>query len=932
LGKLHRPDHASRSSPTPSSADRSSIASVAAASRFVGRAAELAILHEARRELTRGRGSITLIDGEAGIGKSRLVAQALRAVSGGRSSRIVQVECVQERDAELYPFRAAIERVWDADVPGATPLMQRAIAQLMPESAGIQASRGVALSRTELFAGLIAAIAAVSAKRGSILVLEDIHWADRTTLEFLAMLGTQIGAMRFMIVATSRSEAFERDASFDDVISRLLRGDGVRHVPLHPFLRTEITDLIGAAMAGGAALPPAKVAAIAERSDGNPFFAEELVKAALAQGSEELPLSIRSSIRHRLAALAPDDRAMLDIAAVLGVRFEHTMIAQLAGAAPASVLRMLREARAANIVDEVDASTFRFHHALTREAIYERLLAAETEALHRKVLGALEVEPETERTIEALAYHAWRANDREATQRYSERAGDRSLERGMFFEARSYYERMLPGADDDDVRARIAERLGTIGAALGDFAAAMSAFERALALRIERGEFSDAARVAVALAMERCNSGGDGLADLDAFFERHGSQLDDHARDRVLVFLARILTALGGFERAGALLDRVTMPNALEPRVHANFITCRLNMSVHTGDADAWRTASRDMIALGDALPPLLRSIQLTNVAQTGAWFGEATVTRNALEAAQRIAHHWGFEGIFIFSRAVEAHLEYLAGDLEAARGALDAVARRSDIAPATAIAAHIGPFVAAELGDAVLAERYLNDDAVRRVRASGNDEDALYLDAGLLVGFSDSQAPGARTRLDTRLGLLSPGTFLAPTVALVAARELSIEAAARFSNTLSTTHPAAIATRNLVCAIIASRRHENAGPFARAAAASFAALGWPAFAAAASAFGDDVALVANAKAIVTPLLTNREFEVARLVATGKTNASIAALLGVGVKTVEKHVSSILGRLGARSRAQIAAFVTESGVSISAPSERQRPAISSHGL
>jgi DNA-binding CsgD family transcriptional regulator len=199
-------------------------------------------------------------------------------------------------------------------------------------------------------------------------------------------------------------------------------------------------------------------------------------------------------------------------------------------------------------------------------------------------------------------------------------------------------------------------------------------------------------------------------------------------------------------------------------------------------------------------------------------------------------------------------------------------------------------------------------------------------------VGFSDSQAPGARTRLDTRLGLLSPGTFLAPTVALVAARELSIEAAARFSNTLSTTHPAAIATRNLVCAIIASRRHEKAGPFARAAAASFAALGWPAFAAAASAFGDDGVPVAKAKAIVTPLLTNREFEVARLVATGKTNASIASLLGVGVKTVEKHVSSILGKLGARSRAQIAAFVTESGVSISDPSERQRPAIPSHGL
>jgi DNA-binding CsgD family transcriptional regulator len=886
--------------------------------RFIGRIVELGTLDQARRELARGRGSLTLIEGEAGIGKSRLVAHALRAVAGGRSGRVVTVDCVPETHAELYPVRAALAAIWQPDTTaGVAALVLRTIAQLLPDEAGpelIARYTGATLGKAELFAGLGAAFAFASAKRGTILVLEDIHWADPGTLEFLASLAPRLDTMRLMVIATTRSEAFERNATAD-AASRLLRARSVRQLVLKPLLRTEVAELIDAALAGRSPIAASTLTAIIERSEGNPFFAEELLKAAVEQHSD-LPRSIRSGIRHRLAALAPDDREMLDVAAVLGVRFDHTLLAALCARAPADVVRMLRRARDSQLVDEIDATLFRFHHALTRQTIYDELLAAEAQALHRRILTALEGQTETEWTIEALAYHAWQAADAAAALRYSERAGERALERGLFADAQSYFERILPAVDDDGVRARLHERLGAVATAQGDFAAARAALEAALALRIEHDNLDDAARIAVALAVELSNSGGDPVAGLEAFLSRFSARLSVRARDGVLVFLARLMTALGRFEHAGELLSDISALEQLEPRVRANYLTCRLNMSEHAGTATAWRAAAHEMLDLAPQLPPLMRSIQLTNVAQTGAWLGEGAITQRALAEAQTIARHWGFEGILVFSRAVEALLAFLTGDLDTASAALDAVARRPDVAPAQILAAQIGPFVAAERNDDVLGARYRDAAAANASRAADADDgdDTLYADAALLA---IAPQPGAAVigRLAARLTALAPGAFFPPTVGGVAALNVSRAGlpafiAAADAAAAAGTNAVVPATRDLIRAIAARRLGESDDGAAASAARQFRDLGWPVF-----------ERLARAQALsATPdtrtpaaLLTARETEIAGLIAAGLTNSGIAGQLHVGVKTVEKHVSNILMKLGARSRAQIAAFVSASG-------------------
>lgn len=822
------------------------------------------------------------------------------------------VECVKESQTELYPVRAALAAIWGDHLAGLPAIVLRTVAQLLPDEAGgelVARYTGATLGKAELFAGLTSALEHVSAKRGTIFVIEDIHWADRTTLEFLAALAPRLEVMRLMIIATCRSEEFERDDTLADVLSRVLRVRPTRHLALQPLQRIEVAELVDDALAGSN-VPAPVLAAIIERSEGNPFFAEELLKAAVAQrgaANAELPLSIRASIRHRLATLSAVDRAVLEVAAVLGVRFDHAVLVELVERPPAGVLRTLRKARAANIIDEIDATSFRFHHALMRQTLYDGLIGAEAQALHRRILAAFERVPETEWTIESLAYHASQAGDEAAALRYSERAGDRALERGLFADARSYYERILPTVGGGATRARILERLGAVSTAQGDFAGAIAALEAAFALRVACGDLGDAARIAVALGVERSNSGGHPVPDLEDFLERYAAQLNAPAHDRVVVFLARLMTALGRFERCDELLLTVAAPEHLETRVRANYLTCRLNLNEHIGATAAWRDAANDMLLLAPALPPLMRSIQLTNVAQTGAWLGEGVLARHALGEAQAIAQHWGFEGILVFSRAVEAQLAFLTGDLRAARTALHAVAKRPDVVPAQIVAGQIGPFVADGLDDAALAARYA-------CAPSADDASAESLYCAIATFAHDPRASqcGVIERLTAHIHELAPGTFLPPTVAAVAARHLAradLPCLVRAAGAAAENgNPVALATRDLVRAIVAKRTREPASAIAAAAAEQFHALGWPLFERLARAQGG--ASPQDVRAFPAPLLTPREAEIASLIASGSTNAGIADRLHIGVKTVEKHVSCILLKLQARSRAQIAAFVS----------------------
>jgi DNA-binding NarL/FixJ family response regulator len=855
-----------------------------------------------------------------------LIDHFVRESSGTAS--VVKVECIPDAATELHPLVAVLDALTEPPLRDAPPLVMRTMAQLVPhrvERAIRDSYAGATLGRAELFAGITDALGHICAKRGTIVVIEDLHWADASTLHFLAHLAPRLDAMRLMVVTTTRAEPFEHSETLADVTSRLLRAHTVRALTLHPMQRDELLELIDGALAGRRALPASTIAGIIARCDGNPFFVEELLQTAVGRRPAEdaaLPLSIRASVRHRLANFSAADRALFDIAAVVGVRFEHAFLAELSGRDHDDVLRTLRVARAANVIDDVDGDWCRFHHALTRDAIYASLLSAETQALHRRILAALERRPDAERRIDSLAYHAWEAHDPVAARRYGERAGDGAAERGMYADARASYERVLAALEGDDDRARVLEQLGGVHRAEGDCAAAIAAFDGALALRLARGEYDDATRLAVALAVERSNSGADALPALQHFIAENGPRLGDAGRDAVNVFLARMWTAHGRYADSERLLADLAQPAELAPRVRANLLTARLNLSEYRGDVAAWRRHATDMLALAPELPPLLRAIQLTSVAQTGAWFAEREIAATALADAQAIATHWGFESLLAFTHAVEAQLTFLAGDLDAARRALAVVARRPDVAPAMTLASRLGPFLGVAVGDAALTRRWL------RAAAAGPGEDAIYAAAATLAAaahdglIARDDVRAAREQLAAQLDELEPGTFVPPTVAVAAAQSLDAAQLARLraaalAYRASADHPVARATSDLVIAIVATRSGDADRDRAAAAAQQFHDIGWPLFEALAlehagvgmkrPGTGDRVKRENAAGA--PSRLTAREWQVATLVAEGNSNVAIGEQLDVGIKTVEKHVSSVLLKLGARSRAQIATFV-----------------------
>ena len=928
--------------------------------RFVGRREELGALSDARRALAQSRGSVVLIGGEAGIGKSRLVSQFLREVQGGRASRLATAECVAGGDEPLWPVRSFLRKLAGTEIHGAPPLVLRALAQVVPEALPPEwtSTFGAAkLGKSDLFAGLAAALRYLSAKRGTIAVVEDIHWADRSTLEFLAYLAARVSGMRLLLVATYRPDELETNVALADVTSRMLRERGLRHVLLEPFRRAEVMQLLDGALDDEIAVEQRRLQEIAERCDGNPFFAEELLKDVVERARDsdaaDLPSSIRASIRHRLTRLLAGDRRLIELAAVLGQRFDPVILARVAEQDPDAVLAGLRRARDANIIlEEVDGTRCRFRHALTRQAIYDGLLAIETRALHGRIVRVYESLPDASRPLYELAYHAWEARDVVAAFDYNERAGAAAFALSALPEAMRCFERSLELAAGDDARAHVLESIGNVAEAQADFPRAVVSLDAAVEIRLLRGEYDAAARLFVAAQGVRSNGGESVDAALLAFIAEYGARLGTGARDVLHVFTARLVSAQYAFDIVRSLLATVSPPEELPPRVRVNYFVCFLNMHAYRRDVAAWERVADDTSAIVPSLPPLLQAGVLATIAQTGVWIGGGGVISRSLDDADAVAARFGLDGIAPFINAVRAHHAFVTGDLAMARAALEGALRTPEVPVAQLVAAMIGPFVARALGEPELAARCFTSrivqDALDDVKAP--IDQVMLVAARAEADLAQRTSPRSAEALIGGVRGLSKDAPLVPTLLMAAAervdwRDLAELVAFADPERLLPDDCAGRATSALVEAIAARRLgdHATAAAAGRAAAELYRTIRWPLFEARAweaqgnveaaldlyrrcGAVADLRRLSPGAAAPAAPPekdppLSGREREIARLVAAGRTNDAIAGELFVSRKTVEKHVSSILAKLELRSRAGIAAFVAAGGI---APRELER--------
>jgi predicted ATPase/DNA-binding CsgD family transcriptional regulator len=918
---------------------------------FIGRHDELVALDDARRGLRKSHGSIVLIGGDPGIGKTRLLAEFVRRSSDVRGRTRVHADCLQSAQQPFGPVRTfARALVRDADFDALPASVLRALAQLVPSDlpAALRDAIGpVELGNAELFAALLDFFRIAAAKRLTVLTIEDVHWSDPSTLAFLAYAAPRIATARLLIVATYRSDLVEPGSPLAASLVGMTREPSVRDLRLEPLSPEQTRTLIDGALETHAKLSSDRLRDIERRSEGNPFFAEELLKSALAWRERKLvlPLSIRATITERLALVSEDDRAVLAQAAALGYRFDPLLLAAIADRPIAEIAPALRRARDLNVLVEEDDDRvrYRFRHALTHQAIYDDALAFDRRRLHERILTVLEA-LESDGHLEELAYHAAAAKIPAKVVAYNERAGERAFGLRALAEAATCFERALEAATDDGDVARLRERVGTVAQQQGRLRASVDAFEAAYDGRMRRREYDDAARLLTSAVGDRSNLGDEGaMALVEPFLEEFGDRISRAERERMIALCGRFASAAYDFARANRLFAMLEDPGTLAPRARQNYLIAKLNERAVAGDADAWQAVAYDLLALCHALPQMLAAIALVTIAQTGIYLGTNRTIETALDRAEATLADGRYGAIVAFAAAVRGVYLAQRGMLRDALVAFDLSHAGADTFIARLIAARAAPLVAIAIGERERGERYLADDVVRNVREGEIVGESGLVLAARALWFRALGRPD-EARADARLALTNRPPELPQMGAayVAAARLLEIDELAGIAETVAAWADAPDAARRasaaLVGAVIADRRGDRteARRSGDDAARAFRSLGW-AYAEAQAfeiagradeaiasyercgAAGDVARLrperAPAGEAPVLDGLTAREREIAGLVTEGLTNVAIASHLALAEKTVEKNLSAIFVKLGIRSRAQIAAFVVRSEVS-----------------
>jgi hypothetical protein len=359
----------------------------------VGRDAEAAQLWAALERAAGGRPAIVLVAGEAGVGKTRLVTDLV-----GRSGELGAVAltggCLDVGDGVLAyaplveALRPLVGLLDAAELERVLGGARGELARLVPELGPAAAPRPAEapLAPTRLFELLLGVLHRLAERGPVLLVVEDLHWADQSTRDLLGFLVRNLRGGVAMVL-TYRSDELHRRHPLRPFLAELERSGRTERLELERLGRRELAELLSGILEEPA--PPALVGDVLARSEGNPFFAEELL-AAHRDGTR-LPLALRDLVLARVETLSEPAQRVLEVAAVAGTRVDHELLATVVGQDAEELVWLLREAVTRHVlgVDESSA-TYVFRHALVQEAIYDDLLPVQRGPLHAAYARALE--------------------------------------------------------------------------------------------------------------------------------------------------------------------------------------------------------------------------------------------------------------------------------------------------------------------------------------------------------------------------------------------------------------------------------------------------------------------------------------------------------------------------------------------------------------
>lgn len=894
---------------------------------LIGREAEIDNLVESARAVGRGRGALVLLSGEAGIGKSRLIRELRDRLSNGRGAFAVG-SCTEFGQAPYGPFLELL----DALGAGEDPFGHETLA--------------------EQFNAIAEEFNRLSVHRATVCVIEDLHWADEGSLQLLAFLARRITRYRMLLIATYRSDELSRYHQALPFVARIARETGAMRMHLDALPQNQVHELLRLSTNGRSRLPRHVFDAIVQRCEGNPFFAEELMKNAYERlsthGEDSLPIAIQGAVSERLKMLDAAERQVLEQAAVIGAPFTVDLLARVGLLDPGSVPPMLRAACDLQMLveDAGDPVQYRFRHALTRDAVYAGMLAVETRPLHRRIAQALEeLSPQD---VAAIGHHWWSARDARKSRLYNERAAREAERVHSHADAIRLYERALEMTEDPIARAQLFGRIALALLVTGDADRARRIYETSGALYRQAGLVRQAAELDFDV-INATYAAGDGERAMQLAQEAYDAlpaDCEPSLRLRMLGPLIFMHLTRGILEQARALLgeaDALLPRSGDDERAVSMYHNTAAGFYAQDGDIPRFREAAAAYLEYADsnASNARLFTHSRVNVGASALSLGLDDLARTSFEEVVPHFHERKWWGMEMHALVGLAMLDYRHGELLRARQTIErAIALPVDLQITNAALASIAMSVGIALADEDLIARVLRPDSVDVVLRT---QSAVTLGAFVsayahwLAGRGQASAALAvlQTALEGEPRAVTHGTvFLA--AAQIGGEALCERVRVLFEQSQEVSRvPYLRAHRALFDALVAQRRGERSSASASGAAARalYDELGWCYYSAIADeAAGDAAAALEKYREMAairdirrlelgvreeTPItaapqrgaLSGRERQIAEMVAGGASNKAIAQQLFVSQKTVEKHITAIYHKLGFSRRSELTAYM-----------------------
>jgi predicted ATPase/DNA-binding CsgD family transcriptional regulator len=581
---------------------------------FVGRQHEMDMLRTTLEDALAGQGRLVMLGGEPGIGKTR-TAQELAAVAVQQGGQVLWGRCHEEHGAPPYwPWVQSIRAyVYESRLPQLRADMGRgaaAIAEIVPEVRERLPGLGPLprleepdQARFRLFDAVTGFLRKAAHRQPIVLILDNLHWADRPSLLLLEFVAREIAAARLLVVGTYRDVELSRQHHLFHTLGELTREPLFRRLLLGGLSRQDIDRFM--ALATGIAPPQAILEAVYRQTEGNPLFITEVVRLLVQEGvltqaglrkfhmlsgatggtvlpeSEQdvrvrIPDGVREVIGRRLNRLSEQCIQTLTIAAVLGREFRLEELACLTDDLPQEdVLVILEEAEQARIIEGLPDALghYQFSHALIRETLYDELTSARQMRLHAHIARALErhyrayIAPQVAR----LAHHFFAAGQMDEAGKavdYAMQAGARAMAMLAYEEAVRYYEMALQRVErrepvERECHCRLLIALGEAHTKAGEMSQAIEILRQAAEMARQLGSPESLAYAAMSFEEATWRPGLPGGAAvhlLEMALKALGEQ-DSVLRARVLSSLARALIFAGTLER-GMVVGRAAIAMA----------------------------------------------------------------------------------------------------------------------------------------------------------------------------------------------------------------------------------------------------------------------------------------------------------------------------------------------------------------------------------